>query len=89
MTTLTYDNLKESIDKLRIPLYYGTSDVITRGDFYHCKETEITPEYIICHPDDLDTLRTAFPTRLLVHLSEEPPEYAMERLRRNTKFGLS
>lgn len=56
------------IYKALLPLYYVTQEAVGRGRALYAKETKFTPECIVCHPNDLDKIKTG--GRPLVHLRE-------------------
>lgn len=84
-TTLTEQDVQNIIDSMFPVLYYGTSKfVLPKGEVIICKETEFNPEYIVCHPDDLETLRERLKgIRRLVHIKDEPPEESLKRLKKH------
>ena len=73
---LTLEKLQEAIDLVYPPLYYGLDKNLERGVLYLCKETEFTPEFIVCHPDDFETVKSKITARRLVHIKDEPPNKA-------------
>lgn len=66
--TLTLADFEEMLDKLYPVLYYGTDTNIERGNLYYCKEGDYHPEFIVCHPDDLEVVKKTITTRRLVHI---------------------
>lgn len=52
------DDLMRMYKELYPPLYYVLQEGVGRGKVYHAKETKLTPECIICHPDDLAKIWT-------------------------------
>jgi hypothetical protein len=81
-STLTMEDFQKMIDKVFPILLYGTAEFVTPGEFYHCKETDISPEYIVCHPDDLARIKELLPNRRLVHIKDEPQDMVLERIKR-------
>jgi len=81
--TLTLDKLQKIIDEYFPILLYGTAVFVTPGEFYLCKETDLSPEYIVCHPGDLEQIKKLIPTRRLVHIKDEPQENIIERIKRH------
>ena len=81
-STLTMEDFQKMIDKVFPILLYGTAEFVTPGEFYHCKETELSPEYIVCHPNDLARIKELLPNRRLVHIKDEPQEMVLERIKR-------
>ena len=77
---LTLEKLQEAIDLVYPPLYYGLDKNLERGVLYLCKETEFNPEFIICHPDDFEVVKSKITARRLVHIKDEPPNKAWSRL---------
>lgn len=53
-------------------LYYGTDDSLPRNKVLMIEETDYTHQAIICHPDDLSTIRRMAPGMRLVHLRDAP-----------------
>jgi hypothetical protein len=49
---------------------------------FHCKETDLSPEYIVCNPSDLEQIKKLLSNRRLVHIKDEPQEKALERIKR-------
>lgn len=78
--TLTLADFEEMLDKLYPVLYYGTDTNIERGKMYYCKEGDYHAEFIVCHPDDLEAVRSTITARRLVHIKDEPPNKAWSRL---------
>lgn len=81
-STLTMEDFQKMIDKVFPILLYGTAEFVTSGEFYHCKETDLSPEYIVCNPNDLTRIKELLPNRRLVHIKDEPQEMALERIKR-------
>lgn len=79
MSDLTIKELYDVMDLVRPPLYYATDENLERGFLFICKETELNPEYIICHPDDLETIKDKIPLRRFVHIRDEPREVSLNR----------
>ena len=78
MSSINLDMFLDAVDKaLRPVLYYGTTEYVKRGELFLCAETETSPEFIVCHPDDLEELATKLIlTRRLVNIKDQPlPEY--------------
>lgn len=67
---LTWDKLAEIWNAIRPPLHYATSTFIKQGQVALIKE----PELLVCHPDDLDSLRERITHRRFVHMRDRPPE---------------
>ena len=78
--TLTLADFEEMLDKLYPVLYYGTDTNIEHGNLYYCKEGDYHPEFIVCHPDDLEIVKKTITARRLVHIKDEPPNKAWSRL---------
>ena len=68
--TLTLEKLQEVTDNYFPTLYYGLTNYVEKGILYHCKETSLSPEFIVCNPDDLETIKSLFKWRRLVHISK-------------------
>ena len=81
-STLTIEDFQKMIDKVFPILLYGTAEFVTPGELYHCKETDLSPEYIVCHPSDLERIKKLLPNRRLVHIKDEPQEKVIERIKR-------
>ena len=81
-STLTMESFQKMIDELFQILLYGTAEFVKPGELYHCKETDLSPEYIVCHPSDLEQIKKLLPNRRLVHIKDEPQEKALERIKR-------
>lgn len=81
-STLTIESFQKMIDELFQILLYGTAEFVKPGELYHCKETDLSPEYIVCHPSDLEQIKKLLPNRRLVHIKDEPQEKALERIKR-------
>lgn len=82
----------EIIDKMlaAVPvLYYGTSDLVPVGQSFYHAETELAPEFFVCHPDDLDDFKRdlAF-VRRLVHLKDETAADVYARIQRTARNAL-
>lgn len=78
--TLTTADFEEMLEALYPVLYYATDGNLQRGNLYYCKEGDYHPEFIVCHPDDLETVRGMITARRLVHIKDEPPNKAWSRL---------
>lgn len=70
------------LDKVFPILLYGTAEFVNPGELYYCKETDLSPEYIVCHPSDLERIKEILPNRRLVHIKDEPQEKVIERIKR-------
>ena len=81
-STLTMESFQKMIDEFFPILLYGTAEFVTPGELYHCKETDLSPEYIVCHPNDLEQIKKLLPNRRLVHIKDEPQEKVIERVKR-------
>lgn len=81
-STLTMEDFQKMIDKVFPILLYGTADFVAPGELYHCKETDLSPEYIVCHPSDLERIKEILPNRRLVRIKDEPQEKVVERMKR-------
>lgn len=77
------------IDEFFPILLYGTAEFVKPGELYHCKETDLSPEYIVCHPSDLEQIKKLLSNRRLVHIKDEPQEKALERIKRLLTKGYS
>lgn len=75
---LTLDALIAARDIVFPPLYYATSEEISRGLILLAKETNHSPEYIVFHPDNLEDIRKSITGRRLVHLRELGPKAALD-----------
>jgi hypothetical protein len=73
----------EALNEIHPVLYYGTSKFQEKGEIIHVAASNLYPEYIVCHPDDLDEVKSKIKTRILVHISKEPIESVLERMRKN------
>lgn len=80
--TLTMESFQKMIDEFFPILLYGTAEFVKPGELYHCKETDLSPEYIVCHPSDLEQIKKLLPNRRLVHIKDEPQEKVIERMKR-------
>ena len=80
---LTLEKLQEAIDLVYPPLYYGLDKNLERGVLCLCKETEFNPEFIVCHPDDFETVKSKITARRLVHIKDVPKEKVIERMLRH------
>ncbi len=78
--TLTLADFDEMLDKLFPVLYYATDNNLERGNLYYCKEGDYYPEFVVCHPDDFETVKSKITARRLVHIKDEPPNKAWSRL---------
>jgi len=87
--TLTIEVFREMVNKYFPVLYYATDKNIEPGTLFTCKASEHNPECIILHPDDLDDVRNKITARRLVHISDEPKEAILERLRKAYPLGSS
>ena len=65
---LTRGMLADILDTIRPPLYYATNATVERGQILLSKK----PEFIVCHPDDLNDLREQNLHRRFVHLRDRP-----------------
>ena len=81
-STLTMEGFQKMIDEFFPILLYGTAEFVKHGELYHCKETDLSPEYIVCHPSDFEQIKKLLPNRRLVHIKDEPQEKALERIKR-------
>ena len=81
-STLTMESFQKMIDEFFPILLYGTAEFVKPGELYHCKETDLSPEYIVCHPNDLEQIKKLLPNRRLVHIKDEPQEMVIERMKR-------
>lgn len=69
------DDTAKMFRDLLPPLHYTTRESIERDKMYYIKETMFTPECVVCHPDDLEEVRSVI-GRPLVHLREWKPTVA-------------
>lgn len=67
---LTWQQLKDAWDKLCPPLYYATSEYLERGKLYRVPQTDNYPEYIACHPEDLETIKQRILGRRFIPLKD-------------------
>lgn len=81
-STLTMEDFHKMLDKVFPILLYGTAEFVKPGELYHYKETDLSPEYIVCHPSDLEQIKKLLPNRRLVHIKDEPQEKVIERMKR-------
>lgn len=72
MTNLTIDILKQAIELLRPPLYYALDNNIEKDQMFVVKQSGLYPEFIVCHPEDFETLKTMFPEIRFVDLKDSP-----------------
>jgi len=79
---LTLETLKNLVERFFPRLYYGTDKNLDSGFVYYCRETDFNPEYIVCHPEDLDRLREIITNRTLVQIKDEPEESRWNRLQK-------
>lgn len=79
--TLTIEKYYEMLDRFFPILYYGTDEHIEEGIVYICYETDMNPEYIVFHPNDIEKIKNLTKVRRLVHLKNEPKEKQLERLK--------
>ena len=76
------ESFQKMIDEFFPILLYGTAEFVNPDELYYCKETDLSPEYILCHPSDLERIKELLPNRRLVHIKDEPQEKALERIKR-------
>ena len=81
-STLTMESFQKIIDEFFPILLYGIAEFVKPGELYHCKETDLSPEYIICHPSDLKRIKELLPNRRLVHIKDESQDKKLERIKR-------
>ena len=64
------------------PLYFGISDALTPGEFYHVDANDWNPEYIVFHPDDFEAIQSAYAKagRELIHIKYESTEEWANRI---------
>lgn len=69
----------ESIYQARraIAIYYATSDQIERGKVVYSRKSEHAPEFFVCHPDDLESVKAGLGGRPVIHLRDWRPEPVM------------
>jgi len=84
-SSLTLEKFQEAIDLLFPILYYVTDKNMEPGFLYLCEETDLSPEFIVCHPDDFETIKSKITARRLVHIKDEPIEKSYERLLKRFK----
>lgn len=83
LDSLTQADIDLAIEKLYPVLYYATDPVLEPGRLIYVKETKLSPELVICRPEDLEALRAGLrQSRRLVHVRDEPRTKALERLKR-------
>ena len=80
MSELTLEKLEEAFELVFPTLYYATDKNLEIGKLYWCKETDLNPEFIVCHPDDFETVKRFITLRKLMHIKDEPPNKAWSRL---------
>jgi len=85
---LTFEMIQGLIDKVLPILLYGTSEYINQGEMYLCKETELSPEYIVVHPNDLEEVKRTITSRRLVHIKDEPIKSIIARMQRTISHNL-
>lgn len=85
-TSFTTEKMQEIIDLICPVLYYSTAEFIERGYSYYIKESDLNPEFIVCHPDDLDILKHSVTWRRFVHIVDEPSKDILQRFIK--KYGV-
>lgn len=76
---MTGNLMLESLDQARraITIYYVTSDQIERRKIVYSRKAEYTPEFFVCHPDDLEVIKAGLDGRPLIHLRDWRPNPVM------------
>lgn len=84
--TLTAEKMQDFIDEWFPIFYYNAADYVESGIIYHCKETSTAPEFIVCHPKDLEQLKNTIKHRRLIHISKylENKKFQHRRRRNET-----
>lgn len=82
-STLTMESFQKMLDEFFPILLYGTAEYVKPGEIYYCEEADSLPEYIVCHPSDLEQIKKLLPNRRLVHIKDEPLNMVTERIKRN------
>lgn len=77
-----YDSAELTLEKLdqarrAIAVYYATSDQVERGKVVYSKKAEYTPEFFVCHPDDLESILATLNGRPAMHLRDWKPNPVM------------
>jgi hypothetical protein len=72
-SSISLRDIEEMIEKLFPVLYYGTSVYCERGKFIHADAGKFHPEFVSCHPDDLEQLKLLFSSRTFKHIKEWCP----------------
>lgn len=69
----------ESLNQARqaIAIYYATSDQVERGKVVYSRKAEYTPEFFVCHSDDLEAIKVGLDGRPLIHLRDWKPNPVM------------
>lgn len=70
--SLTFGDLLGARDIIFPPVYYATEESVERGKILYAKATSHTSEFIIFHPDELETVKQSCSPRRLVHLRDYP-----------------
>ena len=83
-SSLIIEHFMNAMDLLFPVLYYVTAEYIEQGTFYHVKENELNPEYIVINPMDLDDLRLQISSRRLVEGSDYVGEWMREYIPKPT-----
>ena len=78
-SNLTIHKLRAVIDAITLVVYYGASDAISPGKYFHIQPVLGFPECWIFHPDDFERIRREFPAVRWVPLSDAPVEMPPER----------
>ena len=77
-STLTKEDFDKVIEFLCPKLYYCFSDFIKPGEIIHCKETDLSPEYIVMNQCDFEQVKKfTIKTRTLAHASTYVPVFKL------------
>ncbi len=79
-SSISYKDLIELKNKLVPKIHYVTSEDVERGYVIYKTKTDYFPEFIVCHPDDLETIKQNWVGREFVHIRER--EMTNEELNR-------
>ena len=65
--------MKLAIEEAKPVLYYATSERVPEGKVILSGKTAVTPEFIVCHPNDSERIKREYVGVRLVHLRDRVP----------------
>jgi hypothetical protein len=68
------DDLRMALEIARPTIYYTDREEATPGKILRFQGDDLTPPFIVCHPDDLAALRGRLPDHRFVHLRDWQPK---------------